>query len=272
MKKFRDSIQSRNFVEGQYACADNLNARIAIHERFSTNPISWHHWVFEQVREDMGPRILDVGCGSAAFWRENAERIPGAWRVTLCDQSAGMVRAAGRAVPSKQRQFNLGAVDATDLPFSDQSFDSVMANHMLYHVSDVEKAIREFSRVLRPGGRLFAATNGRRHLKELQEWVSRFDPGSLLTNPALEAGFGLETGRPVLQRVFNDVTLVRHENYLAVTETAPLVDYIASMTSGEGLRPELRYQYNAFFEDCLSETEVIRLTKDTGLFVAPKGP
>jgi len=48
-------------------------------------------------------------------------------------------------------------------------FETVMANHMLYHAPDLRRAIAELCRVLRPGGWLFAATNGPTGLREIQE-------------------------------------------------------------------------------------------------------
>lgn len=59
--------------------------------------------------------------------------------------------------------------DARDLPFADASFDAVVAAWMLYHVSPINKALKEIARVLRPDGRLVAITNGKVHLEELWE-------------------------------------------------------------------------------------------------------
>ena len=52
--------------------------------------------------------------------------------------------------PSRKGYFD----EAAQLPFADGVFDVVMANHILYHVPDMESAIAEMKRVLKPGGHL----------------------------------------------------------------------------------------------------------------------
>jgi ubiquinone/menaquinone biosynthesis C-methylase UbiE len=54
-----------------------------------------------------------------------------------------------------------------ELPFEDGSFDVAVAAWMLYHVRALDRAVRELARVLRPGGRLVAATNASGHLHEM---------------------------------------------------------------------------------------------------------
>ena len=78
----------------QYRDAAKLRARMGLHERFSVNPYGWHRWVFDQL--DLSPRgrVLELGCGPAALWRENGERIPAGWTVVLADLSPGMLREA----------------------------------------------------------------------------------------------------------------------------------------------------------------------------------
>ncbi len=120
----------------QYGDAGNLNARAAL-----------------------GPeaRILEVGCGPAQLWRRNLNRLPTGWRVTLTEFSPGVVSAARGALAGHEALFT----------FADGAFDAVIANYMLYHVPDRPRAFAEIARVLRPGGRLFATTNGPDNLREL---------------------------------------------------------------------------------------------------------
>jgi hypothetical protein len=71
--------------EQQYKDASNLNARIELHRRFSTNRYSLFRWIFDHLLAALGPeaRILDVGCGPAQLWKRNLDRLPPGWQITL---------------------------------------------------------------------------------------------------------------------------------------------------------------------------------------------
>jgi SAM-dependent methyltransferase len=101
-------------------------------------------------------RVLDVGCG--------AGRIPSVYtapRVVCVDQSEAAVEAA------RERGLEAVVADAQSLPFDNESFDVVTCNHTLYHVPDKDRALTEFVRVLRPGGRFAGIYNTPAHLAEL---------------------------------------------------------------------------------------------------------
>lgn len=49
----------------QYKTADKLNARIGLHELYSTNKQNWQNWVFEQLELPANAKILELGCGTA---------------------------------------------------------------------------------------------------------------------------------------------------------------------------------------------------------------
>src|SRR5206468_12793181 len=76
------------WLDRQYATGENLRARIELHRRFSTNPQPWQRWVFDRLVVHDDARVLEVGCGVGELWRENAERIPAGWHVTLTDRKS----------------------------------------------------------------------------------------------------------------------------------------------------------------------------------------
>src|SRR5436305_15089237 len=88
-----------------------------------------------------------------------------------------MLEEARRNLEKGGRAFRFELMDAQAIPFEDRGFDAVIANHMLYHVPDRGLALAEVRRVLKPGGRLYTSTIGGSHLRELDELVSRFEPG-----------------------------------------------------------------------------------------------
>ena len=168
----------REDVAGQYKTPANLNARANLHARYSTNPTGWLPWVFGHIRERLpeNARILEAGCGPGALWAKNGPRIPAGWALTLTDFSEGMVARAGEATGEAGLDAECVRADVQELPFDSDTFDAVIANHMLYHVPDIDRGLQEIRRVLKPEGMLFAATNGMGHLQEIYDLVNAFDP------------------------------------------------------------------------------------------------
>ena len=169
MSKFTD----QQFLKtDQYRDSTNLDARLKIHRRFSTNSYGWFNWVFDTLLKlPMDAKILELGCGPAYMWKECANRIPAGWDITLSDLSSGMVDSAWRNLVTTGRNFKFKEMDAQSILNEDEMFDSVIANHMLYHVPDRTKALAEIKRVLKPGGRFIATTVGSLHLQEMNDWL-----------------------------------------------------------------------------------------------------
>jgi SAM-dependent methyltransferase len=252
----------------QYKDASKLDARIQLHRRFSTNKSGWNPWVFEQIKLPTGGRVLDLGCGPSHFWVENVDRIPGGWEVTLADFSPGMLQQALDNLGDRCRDFRFGVVDAQAIPFGGGRFDAVIANHMLYHVPDRPRALSEICRVLKPGGRLYAATNGQAHMREFREWMGRFDPDAdATTNAALE--FGLESGGEQLAQYFPHVTLHRYKDGLVVTEVESFVAYALSTDRSARLQENLA-SFTRLAEQEIDSKGAIYITKDVGMFEARK--
>jgi SAM-dependent methyltransferase len=256
----------------QYRDSANLNARAELHRRFSTAGTRWFTWVFDQIVSAPGRDVLELGCGPGGLWLENRERVPADWRVTLADFSAGMLDEARANLRSLDRDIAFAGADAQRLPFSDACFDAVVANHMLYHLEDVGQGLSEIRRVLRPGGLLFAATNGANHMRELGDWVRRFDPDTPVGSTAMVRPFDLATGLAQLAVHFDDVRLARYEDGLAVTEVDPLIDYVRSTPTGKQLDPATVDRCRASLEQMLSDEGVLRIHKETGMSAAVRKP
>jgi ubiquinone/menaquinone biosynthesis C-methylase UbiE len=253
-------------LTNQYHNAANLNDRIQLHARFSTNTYGWHLWVFDQLQLAPRSRILELGCGPGRLWLQNVERIPEGWDITLSDFSRGMLEEAQRNLSGSQRPLAFEVVDVQAIPFADASFDAVIANHMLYHVPDRPTALSEIRRVLRPGGRFYASTVGETHLRQMEELVRRFDSKIAAWGGRGTDSFKLENGFEQLARYFSRVVLHRYEDALIVTETAPLVAFVASEDAAGRLAGDRRAEFAAFVEGEIAEHGPIHFTKDSGLF------
>lgn len=253
----------------QYRDSSNLDARTSIHQRFSTNPYGWFQWVFDAMTKlPANARILELGCGHGLLWKENASRIPAGWNITLSDLSSGMLDAAWRNLVVTGRAFQFQEIDVQSIPFEEQTFDAILANHMLYHVPDRPKGIAEIKRVLKPGGWLFATTVGKDHMKEMMDWYRRVHTGKVwesLANPFL-----LENGLEQLAPFFSEIRISRYEDNLQVTELEPIMAYIRSGIRVKELSEKELAKLQLYLEQELKENGRILISKDSGLFEAVK--
>ncbi len=257
----------------QYKNSSNLEARILLHERFSISKQRWPIWVFDQLDVDSHSQILDLGCGVGKLWESNREWIGPFCSAVLGDFSQGMVEKARANLAEIDGNFRFTMMKAGDIPFEDGRFDIVIANHMLYHVQDVTQTLEEIWRVLKPGGRLYASTNGIEHMQELDDLM----PVGLPFKPVGEVigKFTLENGLGILRKYFSEIELRRHQDGLIVTEVRPLVNYALSRVSifadAAEIRQDVRHKFIEMVEKKMDENGgVIRITKDSGLFIARK--
>ena len=266
------SYDDSGYVSEQYRDASNLGARVVLHGRFSTNRHPWQRWIFDGFDLPGEARILEVGCGPGSLWAENLDRLTKGWNVTLTDASPGMIQEAKDRLADDERFRFRRPADARVLPFGDGAFDAVVANHVLYHVPDRERALSELTRVLGPAGVLYASTNGRNHNREMVRMLRVLFPARPDDDyPQVRVGFSLENGEEQLARWFGDVRRLRRGDSLFVTEVRPLVDYLLSGTAAHAAGRD--GEISALVE--LLERELaarggIHVTKDTGMFVARK--
>lgn len=244
----------------QYATSSNLDARIALHQHCSTNEYGFQRWVFDRLQLQGGERVLEIGCGSGSLWRENGDRYPGGVTLVLSDFSMAMIGSTRAAMDAEFVNCAL-----PELPFAGESFDCVIANHMLYHVRDRHRALDEIRRVLRPDGELYAATNGADHLRELKDLLREFD----IDGGDLSASFTLENGAAQLNAVFGTVDRDDYPDSLRVTDAQLLLDYINSLTSRAAWTVRYRgAELRARIDERIASEGAFTIRKSTGLFVA----
>lgn len=253
-------------AQDQYRDSRHLDARADLHRRFSTNRDGWFAWVYDRMQLEAGMRVLECGCGPGWQWRSTLARIPPDCRITLTDLSDGMVAEAQAALSDTAVTFDFQAADITDLPFADNQFDLVVANHMLYHVADRSRALAEARRVLVDNGRILCATNGNDHMKEMRMLRNRLLPVGDWMRMALP--FTLENGAAQLAAHFAEVTRFDYVDSLAVTEVAPLITYMLSESGAQtAVDPATLARLSDELQAAIDADGAIVITKASGLFV-----
>lgn len=99
---------------------------------------------------------LEIGCGTG-FFSLNLKLAGVVENVSVNDISPGMVDVARRNAAALGFDISGRVGDAESIPYQDASFDLVVGHAILHHIPDVDAALREVLRVLRPGGRLVFA-------------------------------------------------------------------------------------------------------------------
>lgn len=261
------SNEETNIIE-QYKNAKNLNDRISLHEKYSTNKQGWFNWLFEKIDFSKVNRLLELGCGNGKLWQENKIDLRNR-EIFLSDISDGMVDEVRNKLGSN---FNCIVVNAEKIPFKDAYFDTIIANHVLFYLNDLNLGLKEVSRVLKPNGVFYCSTYGKEHMKEITEIVQNFDSRINLSNHSLYDIFGLENGEEILKHYFSNVERMDYQDRLEITESKPLIDYIMSChgNQNEILGPRLD-EFREYIESILNKNDKIVVTKQAGLLIGHKG-
>lgn len=257
------SNEETNIIE-QYKNAKNLNDRISLHEKYSTNSQGWFNWLFEKIDFSKVNRLLELGCGNGKLWQENKIDLRNR-EIFLSDISEGMVEEVRNKLGS---DFNCIVADAEKIPFKDAYFDSIIANHVLFYLNDLNQGLTEIRRVLKPNGVLYCSTYGSKHMKEITNIVQNFDSRVNLSNHSLYDVFGLENGESILKKYFTSIQRMDYQDSLEITESKPLIDYIMSChgNQNEMLGPKLN-EFKEYIEELIEKDGKIIVTKQAGLYI-----
>jgi len=215
-------------IRRYYATDRNLRIHEETQAKYCVPRIDFARWTLETIDWAGDEVILDIGAGRGNHYACLMREQPAVTYFAL-DLSPNLLQCH----PCAADHLTLG--DAMRLPYSDDCFDIVMANHMLYHLADIETGLAEIKRVLKPGGRVLAATDSLQSLPELQVLIRRAivllsKNGAMLNPPTFPSeAFALENGTRMLARHFYAV--VRHDLpcQLIFDDVEPALAYLDSM-------------------------------------------
>lgn len=211
------AMHDQGYTRQQYAEPDRLRTRAGFWDTPAPGRSPQDHAIAALAAAAPGC-VLEVGCGTGEFALRVAREVTP--DVTPTDPSEAMVRA------TSQRGLRAEVADATDLPYRDDSFDAVVAMWMLYHVPDLDRALAEGRRVLRPGGLFVAVTNGAAHTADLRTAAGL---------PAPRTQFMAEDGAAHLRRHFGRVETIRTAGR-ATVDHATAAAYLDTLVPGAGAR------------------------------------
>ena len=262
-----------NYLGYQYDDSEKLRTRIEAHERYSERSGEHFGWILGMLGSRPGQTVVDAGCGPgnafAALGRAGV-------RIIGFDRSAGMVREARQHATGQGLDAVVFRADAQAIPLADGSCDRVLASHMLFHVPDITRALREMRRVLRPGGRIVATTNAADHAARLHD-MHAAAARELGYEPAAHAGGRFSLAHldlvrevfPFAERVVKPNAFVFPTAHAALAWYASgSVDNLVERPADGSHRPKLLALLEPRIEAIIAREGVLRVQKDMGTFVA----
>jgi ubiquinone/menaquinone biosynthesis C-methylase UbiE len=222
-------VAGRDVLRRLYDSADPLCRRQAFLERLRTREDSFVDWALDLLPVRGGETVLDAGCGWGRFLLPIARGLRAGGRCFGVDLSAAVMRPAVQLARDERlpAAFALGDIDA--LPVRDGAVDVVMANHVLYHVANLDHAVAGLRRALKPGGLLMATTNSeavRPAVLVLHERM-QIELG-VAAREAEQTSFSMESGLPALRRHFDLVERHFYRDALRFPDADTLVDLYES--------------------------------------------
>lgn len=267
IKNIQMDEMKKEVVE-QYRNATNIDIRMRLHDKYSANPVSWFHWMFQFYLLSPNIQVLEIGCGNGQLWKENSNLIQG--HIVLSDISQGMVNDAKKNLENINN-IDYQCFDCLQIPYPDESFDIVIANHVFFYLKDLDKALKEVKRVLKKGGYLYCSTYGSSHMKEITDLVKEYNPKIALSNVRLYDVFGLDTGEKILLKYFSQVEKKRYEDHLEVNNIDDIANYILSCHGNQSEYISRDYiAFKNFLERKLFLHKIFYITKDAGIFICQK--
>lgn len=260
-------LSKQDSLAEQYKNANNLNVRIELHEKYSTNPIKWFDWLYENIDFSKINTLLEVGCGNGQLWMNKRKDIRNR-EIFLTDVSDGMLEDAKQNLNDN---FSFFVVNCENIPFKKDFFDAIIANHVLFYLNDLNQGLSEIRRVLKKNGIFYSTTYSKNHMREINELVKEFNSNVYLSEQPLYHRFGLENGEMLLKQYFKNVECKIYKDYLDIDDAKPIVNYILSCHGNQDILLEKYDEFYDFVENKIKEKGFIRIIKEACLFICENG-
>lgn len=253
-------------IKEQYKSDKNLNLRSNLHS-YNVNKVDWDKWCFNQMNFPKNARILELGCGVGKLWNKNKDNIRKDLNIVLSDFSNSMLKIAKDKLKEIDYEFAYKKINAEDIPYEDESFDIVIAQHMIYFVPNIEKALAEIKRILSPGGMLYVTANSCESMMELNELTEKFAPNLGLDSNGFSNRFNLENGRVILEKYFSEIDIEILDGKIIIDDAKPVVLYKASTIQGSSiLVGNTKREFTKYLEDYIKKHGNISITTKVGMF------
>lgn len=255
-------INQLETVKKQYDNSNRLNTRISIHQKYSTNKLGFGNWIYNNYDLSSNICVLELGCGTGEMWKGKIDNLPSNSKLYLTDYSEGMVNKAKELLGKHDNVF-YNVVNIENIQYDDLCFDRVIANMMLYHVSNIPKALLEVKRVLKDEGYFYCATYGE---NRIVDYIADMLNLNIEEDKKI---FTLQNGYEILKPYFKTIKRLDYNDSLDITDLDDLLDYLYSLDGISAITKIDRQLLKVSLQNKMTDG-VLHIPKEYGMFVCKK--
>lgn len=265
------NLESEKEILQRSRDASNLNEGVKLMDRFCLSECEWYQWIYKKLEIHPGDSILEVGCGNGALWEKNLDYIIDDVSITLTEMCEEMIEDAQSNLKGSGRNFKFQIADMDKLPFADESFDVVIANHILFYMKDIDRVLSEIKRVVKPGGKVYCSTIGKNHMKELEGLMLSFSHNVRIPEDKLSSKFGLENGEEILKGYFSNIVKHLYEAKFVVNDSYGILEYIYSIPGNIlDIIDTRKKDFEKYIKKSIESDGEFYITSNLGLFTMEK--
>lgn len=261
----KSTMNNVDLVQKQYTNDTFLNIRKNLHQKYSFNKLGFGNFLYDLYPLKKNIKILELGSGNGDMWITHIDDLKDI-DLTLSDFSEGMVSILKDTY--KETSIQIKQINIESIPYDDDSFDIVIANMMLYHVPNINKALTEVKRVLKENGLFYCATFGENGLTEhIKDTLNHL---KIIEKETIDYPFTLQNGTNKLSKHFKQVTIKQYIDYLEVTNAVDLLSYIKTMQTVKELDHNEEQLLLDYYNKIIDSKGSIHIPKEYGSFVCKK--
>ncbi|MCT7986699.1 class I SAM-dependent methyltransferase [Laspinema sp. A4] len=160
----------------------------------------------EAVLSEVSGNVLEIGFGTGLNLPHYPKTVD---KLTTVDPNSGMNQWAQNRIDSSNIDVEVRVISGENLPFPDESFDSVVSTWTLCSITQVERALAEIHRVLKSNGKFFFLEHGLSEERKIQYWQNFLTPLQKIV------GDGCHLNRPIQSLIENQFQILELDRFYA---------------------------------------------------------